>query len=238
MLATITRFVQANTQMKYPEHTSTQFDVELKAVCSSVLLMGEAVENQLRLALETLATGDPLMIDRVIDDGVAVNEMEIEIDNSCTNLLVRRQPTANDLRLVKTIIKTINDLERIGGEAESIARMAKILSLKNASMFPCLRQINYAADIAMGMLIAAMEAFDGMDSKAARTIVRKDSLLDDEFSAILRHLVAYMMEDTSELSNALNAALVTRSIERVGDHAKSISEYVIYMLEGREARDI
>jgi len=224
--------------MEYPEHTSTQFDVELKTVCASVLRMGEAVENQLRQALESLDTGDLLMIDRVINEGVAVNEMEIEIDYSCTNLLVRRQPTANDLRLVKTIIKTINDLERIGDEAESIARMAKVLSLKNVSVFPCLRQINYAADIAMGMLKAALQAFDAMDSNAARIVGRKDALIDDEFRSILRHLVAYMMEDTSELSNTLNAALVARSIERVGDHAKNISEYVIYMLEGREIRNI
>ena len=221
--------------MDYPEHTSTQFDVELKAMCSNVLRMGEAVENQFRLAMDTLETGDVLMIDRVLEEGVAVNAMEVEIDQSCINLLVRRQPTANDLRLVKTIIRTINDLERIGNEAESIARMAKLLALKNASMLPRNRQIKYAADIALGMLKAALEAFDSMDPNAARAVGRKDSLLDEEFRSILRHLVAYMMEDTSELSNALNSALIARSIERMGDHAKSISKYVIYMLEGRVA---
>jgi len=224
--------------MKYPEHTSTQFDVELNTVCANVLRMGELVENQFRCALESLATGDLMAIDQVIDEGFAVNAMEIEIDESCTNILVRRQPTANDLRLVKTIIKTINDLERIGDEAESIAHMAKLLAQKNLTLLPRHRQIKYAADIALEMLRAALEAFEGLDADAARKVGGKDALIDEEFSSILRHLVAYMMEDTSELTIALNAALVARSIERIGDHAKSISEYVIYMMKGRDVRNV
>jgi phosphate transport system protein len=224
--------------MKYPEHTSTQYDVELKTVCASVLRMGEAVESQLRDALEALATGDLITIDRVIKDGIVVNAMEIEIDESCTNILVRRQPTANDLRLVKTIIKTINDLERIGDEAESIALMAKLMIRKNSSLLPRYRQIIYTADIALEMLGAALDAFENLDTDAARKVGRKDDLIDEEFRSILRHLAAYMMEDTGELTMALNAALVARSIERIGDHAKSISGYVIYVMEGREGRNV
>jgi phosphate transport system protein len=223
--------------MKYPEHTSTQFDVELRTICSSVLQMGEAVENQFRLALESIETGDLMAIDRIIDEGHAVNAMEVSIDEFCTNLLVRRQPTANDLRLVKTIIKTINDLERIGDEAENIASTAKLMLQKNSVSLPCYRQIKYSADIALGMLRAALDAFDGLDPDAAKKIGRKDVLIDEEFHSILRHLVAYMMEDSSEISMALHAALVARSIERIGDHAKNISEYVVYMIEGREVRN-
>lgn len=223
--------------MKYPEHTSTQFDTELKAVCATVLQMGTAVENQFRLTLEFLETGDMMTIDHVIDEGHAVNSMEVEIDERCTNILARRQPTANDLRLVTTIIKTINDLERIGDEAESIARVSKQLDLKRSTQFPGYHQIKYIAGIALEMLSASMEAFETMDSEAARKIGRKDALIDEEFRTILRHLVAYMMEDNSDLSATLNAVLVARAIERIGDHAKNISEYVIYMMEGREARN-
>lgn len=223
--------------MKYPEHTSTQFDAELTAVCASVLQMGEAVENQFRLALDSLTTGDLMAIDRVIDEGHAVNAMEVEIDERCTDILVRRQPTANDLRLVTTIIKGINDLERIGDESENIARMSRLIAQRHPAELPRLYQIKYVAEIALGMLRAALDAFDAMDAHAARKIGRKDTLIDDEFRSILRHLVAYMMEDTSELSTVLQVVFIAKAIERIGDHAKNISEYVIYMMEGREARN-
>lgn len=229
--------VPAIIQMKYPEHTSNQFDAELQAVCTSVLKMGESVENQFRLALDTLTSGDLTSIDRVIDEGHEVNAMEVAIDENCTDILVRRQPTANDLRLVTTIIKTINDLERIGDEAENIARMSKLIALKHPDEFPRFYQIKYVAEIALGMLLAALNAFDAMDTDAAKKIGRKDTLIDEEFHSILRHLVAYMMEDTSELSMALQVVFVVKAIERIGDHAKNISEYVIYMLEGRDVRN-
>jgi phosphate transport system protein len=223
--------------MDYPEHTSSQFDVELKNLITNVLRMGEAIENQFRLAIESLATGDLEKIDRVMNDGVEINAMEVTIDESCINILARRQPTANDLRLVKTIIKTINDLERIGDEAESIARSARLISHKGFVPVPRQSQIKYVADIALGMLREALAAFDRMDSQAARKVWRKDTLIDEEFHSILRHLVAYMMEDNSEFSVAIQAALVARSIERASDHAKNISGYVVYMMEGRINRN-
>src|ERR1035437_2292815 len=223
--------------MKYPEHTSTQFDAELSAVCASVLQMGGAVEDQLSLALESLATGDLMTIDRVIDEGHVVNAMEVEIDERCTNILVRRQPTANDLRLVTAVIKTINDLERIGDEAESIVHLYAQFSEKYSKQLPRYQQIKYIAEIALGMLRAALDAFEALDSAAAKKIGRKDMLIDEEFRSILRHLVAYMMEDNNDLSTALNTVLIARAIERIGDHAKNISEYVIYMIEGREVRN-
>lgn len=199
--------------------------------------MGESVENQFSLALDSLSTGDLTTIDRIIDEGHAVNAMEVEIDERCTGILVRRQPTANDLRLVTAIIKTINDLERIGDESENIARMSKLIAQRSAAELPRIYQIKYAAEIALGMLRDALKAFDAMDADAAKKIGRKDTLIDDEFRSILRHLVAYMMEDTSELSTALHVIFVAKAIERIGDHAKNISEYVIYMLEGREVRN-
>lgn len=219
--------------MKYPEHTSTQFDAELKAVIESVLKMGAAVEDQFCLAMETLATGDSSVIDQIIEMGDSVNQMEMDIDETCTNILVRRQPTANDLRLVKTIIKTINDLERIGDEAESIARISKLLAEKNTGRLPRYYQIKYIAEVASGMLHGALSAFDSMDIKAARKVGHKDSLIDEEFRSILRHIVAYMMEDTSELSLALHLVFIAKAIELIGDHAKDISGHVVYMMEGQ-----
>lgn len=223
--------------MKYPEHTSAQFDAELTEVRASVQKMGTAVERQLRSALDALATGDLMTIDRVLDDGHTVNAMEVEIDEKCTDILVRRQPTANDLRLVTAVIKTINDLERIGDEAENIARMSKAVAQKQPYYFPCYLQLKYIGEIALEILRATLDAFDALDVESAKNAWRKDMQIDGEFRVILRHLVAYMMEDTSALSTTLQAALVARAIERIGDHAKHISEYVVYMVEGRESRN-
>lgn len=223
--------------MKYPEHTSTQFDTELTAVCASVLQMGKAVENQFRLALDSLATGDLMAIDRVMDAGHSINTMEIDIDENCTRIFVRRQPTANDLRLVKTIIKIINELEHIGDEAENIACMSKLIAQKHSSHLPGYQQIKYIADVALGMLSASLAAFDAMDADSARKVGRKDALIDAELNSILRHLVGYIMEDATKLPTALQTLCAAKSIKRIGDHTKSISKHVVYMMEGREIRN-
>jgi phosphate transport system protein len=223
--------------MKYPEHTSTRFDSELDIVCSNVLQMGTSVKYQFLLAMESLETGDLTTIDKVIDEGHAVNAMEVQIDELCTELLVRRQPAANDLRLVSTIIKTINDLERIGDEAESIARMSGLIAQKQSVSPPCLPQIKYVAALARDMLDASLTAFEEFDAAAAKKVGRKDTLIDEEFHIILRHLVAYMMEDTSELSSVLQVVFIVKAIERIGDHARNISKYVVYMVEGCEPRN-
>lgn len=219
--------------MKYPEHTSTQFDVELTTACANVLQMGKAVENQFRLALNSLTTGDLAAVDRVIDAGHSINAMEIDIDENCTRIFVRRQPTANDLRLVKAIIKIINDLEHIGDEAESIACMSRLIAEKRAAHLPSYHQINYIGEVALEMLSASLIAFDEMDADSARKVGRKDALIDAELQSILRHHIGYMMEDASELPTALQTLCVVKSIKRIGDYIKSITKHVVYMMEGR-----
>lgn len=223
--------------MEYPEHTSTRFDVELSAVCSTVMQMGDAVESQFTRAIEALVSGDLIAIDGVIDDGHTVNAMEVEIDEMCIQILVRRQPTANDLRLIKTIIKIINDLERIGDESEHIALMAKVISQRLPAHMLREQQIKYIAEIALGMLRDALDAFDAMDAAAAKKVGRRVTLIDEEFRSILRHLMGYMMEDASELTTVLQVVFVAKAIENIVHHAKSLSEYVVYMMEGREARN-
>lgn len=223
--------------MKYPTHTPTRFDAELSAVCTRMQQMGAIVSGQFRQSIDSLAKHDLMVMDRVIDEGHVVNALEVEINELCVDILARRQPTANDLRLVSAVIKTVNDLERIGDEAENIAHMSRTIAQNPSVQLPRQLQIEYLAGIAFGMLGSAMEAFDAMDSAAARKIGHKDTLVEEEFRSILRHLVAYMMEDTSELSTTLQAAFIIRAIERIANHAKNISEYVVYMLEGREVRN-
>lgn len=223
--------------MKYPTHTSTRYDAELSAVCIRMQQMGAIVSGQFRQAIDSLATRDLMTMDRVIDEGHVVNALEVEISELCIDILARRQPTANDLRLVSAVIKTVNDLERIGDEAENIAHMSRTIAQKTTAPLPRQLQIEYLGGIAFDMLGGAMAAFDAMDSAAARKIGHKDTLVEEEFRSILRHLIAYMMEDTSELSTTLQAAFIIRAIERIANHAKNISEYVVYMLEGREVRN-
>jgi phosphate transport system protein len=220
------------------EHTSKQFDTELEAIRARVLQMGGMVENQIRLAIESLITGDVELMNRVIEDDHRVNALEVEIDESCNHVLVRRQPAAGDLRMITTVIKTITDLERIGDEAEKIARMAKMLSQKESLRHPRYTQIKQASDIAMDMLRKSLDAFARLDLAMAAQVVRQDELVDEEFRSIMRYLITFMMEDPRTISTSLEIVFVAKAIERIGDHAKNMSEYVVYMVKGRDVRHV
>jgi phosphate transport system protein len=220
------------------EHTSKQFDAELEAVRARVLQMGGVVESQIRLAIESLISGDVELMNRVIEDDHRVNALEVEIDESCSHILVRRQPAAGDLRMITTVIKTITDLERIGDEAEKIARMAKLLSQKERLRHPRYHQIKQASDIALDMLRKSLDAFARLDLNLAAQVVRQDEQVDEEFRSIMRYLITFMMEDPRTISTSLEILFVAKAIERIGDHAKNMSEYVVYMVKGRDVRHV
>ena len=220
------------------EHTSRQFDAELEAVRARVLQMGGLVESQIQLALEALIGGDVALMNRVIGDDHRVNAMEVEIDESCNQIIARRQPAAGDLRMVMTVIKTITDLERIGDEAEKIARMAKLLSQKERLILPRYNEINHAAELALDMLRKSLDAFARLDLACAAQVVRQDEKVDEEFRTIMRYLITFMMEDPRTISTALETLFVAKAIERIGDHAKNMSEYVVYMVKGRDVRHV
>jgi len=224
--------------MASSEHTSKQFDAELEAVRARVLQMGGLVESQIQLAIESLVSGDVELMNRVIADDHRVNALEVEIDESCNHILVRRQPAAGDLRLIMTVIKTITDLERIGDEAEKIARMAKLLSQKERLILPRYNEIKYAAELALDMLRKSLDAFARLDLACAAKVVRQDEQVDEEFRTIMRYLITFMMEDPRTISTALEILFVAKAIERIGDHAKNMSEYVVYMVKGRDVRHV
>ncbi len=220
------------------EHTSKQFDTELEAVRARVLQMGGLVESQIRLAIEALVNGDVPLMNRIINDDHRVNAMEVEIDESCNQIIARRQPAAGDLRMVMTVIKTITDLERIGDEAEKIARMGKLLSQRNSLILPRYTEIKHAADLALDMLRKSLDAFARLDLAYAAQVVRQDELVDEEFRTIMRYLITFMMEDPRTISTALEILFVAKAIERIGDHAKNMSEYVVYMVKGKDVRHV
>jgi phosphate transport system protein len=224
--------------MSSSDHISKQFDSELEAIRANVLQMGGLVEQQIRNAVEALVSSDVAMMTHVIEEDHRVNGMEVKIDEACSQVIARRQPTASDLRLVMTVVKTITDLERIGDEAEKIARMAKMLSQKHGLAIPRYTEIKRASEIAVDMLRKALDAFARLDVVMAAQVVRQDDLVDEEFRAIMRYLITFMMEDPRTISTSLEILFVAKAIERIGDHAQNIAEYVIYMVKGRDVRHV
>ena len=218
------------------EHSSKQYDQELEAIRSKVLLMGGMVETQFDAALECFRVGDVERAERVIAEDQAVNQLEVSLDDACSHLIVRRQPTANDLRTVMATIKVITDLERIGDEATKVARIAKGLHERGPSSFNHYDMIRTISKATCDLLHDALDAFARLDGKQALQLIAADEVVDHEFRTIMRTLVTFMMEDPRTISSALDTLWVAKAIERIGDHAKNIAEYVIYVVEGRDIR--
>jgi len=224
--------------MNSSKHTLTQFDDELEAMREQVMLMGGLVENQIRLVMEALLNNDVALMERVIDNDRLVNGMEVTIDEKCVQIIARRQPAANDLRLVMTMIKTITDIERIGDEAKKIARMGIHLSRREPFHTPRYTEIRHAAKLVLEMLHQALDSFARLDVSGVTHVIRQDELVDNEFRIVLRYLVTLMMEDPRTISSALEMLFIAKSVERMGDHAQNIAEYTVYMVKGRNARHI
>jgi phosphate transport system protein len=218
-------------------HTSKQFDAELEAVRTRVLQMGGMVEQQIVRAVDGLSSGEMTVIDEVIEDDHRVNALEVQLDEDCSHIIARRQPAASDLRLLIAVIKTITDLERIGDEAEKIARMAKLIYSAERMHMPRM-EIKNMAGLALAMLRKALDAFARLDVKAALEVVRQDEAVDAEFRAVLRQLITFMMEDPRTISRCLEVLFIAKAIERIGDHSKNMAEYVIYMVQGRDVRHL
>ncbi len=219
-----------------PDHTLKQFDTELEEIRSRVLQMGGLVEQQIMRAIEALTNGHVGLAREVMDNDHRVNALEVAIDEECSTVIARRQPAAKDLRMIMTVVKTITDLERIGDEAAKIARMTLSLYSSDRPTVPRAAEIQHVADIALGMLRNALDAFARLDLAVAAKVVRQDEQVDSEFKAILRQLITFMMEDPRTISHALDILFIAKSIERIGDHSKNMSEYVVYLVKGKDVR--
>ncbi len=219
-------------------HISSRFDQDLQNVLSNVLSMGGIAEEQLLNAIEALVNSDVGLATEVVEKEIQVNTQEVKIDQECTQILARRQPAARDLRLLMAIIKTITDLERIGDEAQKIAKRSIDLTEKEGGPRAYYISIKAMGHLVSSMLHDALDAFARMDSKSALQVANKEPESDDQYSAIMRQLITYMMEDARNISGALDAVWVIRALERIGDHARNICEYVIYFVEGKDVRHI
>ena len=216
-------------------HISRRFNEDLERLRNKVLTMGGFVEQQLNNAVTALVEGDSSLGESVAMNDSKVNGMEIAIDEEASRILATRGPTAGDLRLIVAIIKTITDLERIGDEGEKLGYIASRLASmeRPADKY---REVKHLGRQVAEMVHGALDAFARLDAQAAVRVAREDKTIDEEYEAIQRQSITFMMEDPRTIRRALDVMWVVRALERIGDHAKNICEYVIYMVHGKDVR--
>jgi phosphate transport system protein len=216
-------------------HISSRYNEDLERLRSSVMEMGGLVERQLVQAIGGLTEPDARVIMRVAQEELQINQLERTIDEDCSRILATRGPTASDLRLIITILKTITDLERIGDEGEKIAAIGARLAMRErpSSAYSELRNLG---EVVIQMLHDTLDAFARLDVRLALEVVRRDRTVDDEYEAIHRQNITFMMEDPRSIRRALDVMWVVRSLERIGDHAKNVCEYLIYLVHGKDVR--
>lgn len=218
------------------DHTLRQYDVELEHMRNRVLQMGGYVEQQVVNAMQGFVYGGSVS-DQVLENDRNVNDYEVELDDACAQIIARRQPAANDLRAILSVSKAVNDLERIGDEAKKIAKAAKLIHDNDASACPPV-QLTHVGNLAVELLRKTLDAMARRDVDAAARIVKQDKELDAEFKAVMRQLITYMMEDPRTISRGIDILFAAKALERIGDHAKNIAKYTIFMVRGRDVRHI
>lgn len=216
-------------------HISRRFNEDLERVRGKVLSMGGFVEQQLARAVLALVDGDSKMGEAVARDDYQINNMEVSIDEECSRILATRAPTAGDLRVIVAIIKAITDLERMGDECEKIGYIASRLASQERPADKY-REIKHLGRIVQDMVHDSLDAFARMDAEAALRVARQDRLVDEEYESIQRQSITFMMEDPRSIRRALDVMWIVRALERIGDHAKNMCEYVIYMVHGKDVR--
>jgi phosphate transport system protein len=218
-------------------HISKRFDNELEDMRHQVLAMGGLVETQVANGLRGLFESDSELAWRVVQDDDKVDRMEVDIDDQCLKILARRQPAASDLRLVVAIIKTINDLERIGDQAEKLGRNQLELIDDDAGSSHCMR-LEHLGNLVSKMLNKALDSFARMDVDEALKTIGLDEKINAEFDGMMRQLITHMMEDPRTIRNALRVSWCARALERIGDHSKNICEHVVFLVRGKDVRHI
>jgi phosphate transport system protein len=219
------------------DHTHKQFDNEMEAIRSGVLTMGGLVETQLARAIMLVEGKEEQgLVEEVGADEQRINQMQVDMDLQCSQIIAKRQPAAIDLRMILTVTKIVNDLERVGDETKKVAKKATL-----AAQNQRLSQVRYfdvarAAGRAKEMLQLSLDAFARLDVEAATEVIDLDDEIDAAFSAIMRQLISYMMEDPRTISPALEIVFMAKSIERIGDHAKNIAEAVVQVVKGIDVR--
>lgn len=223
------------TEIAESHHTVRGYDVDLTGLRMKLLEMGGLVHDQVQRATRALLQNDRDLARGVLAREREVNEYDLNIDEDGIALIARRQPMGSDLRVVISIARAVADLERVGDEAKKIA--LHVLNQDAAHITAQLKHdVRHMAPLAAAMVHGALDAFDRMDATAAVEVARRDRELNDQFHASVRRLVTVAMEDPRRLQSIVDSMFVLKSLERIGDHAKSIARYVIYLVQGRDVR--
>jgi phosphate transport system protein len=233
----VRRGYRAMEKSDLSQHISRRFNEDLEQIRGRVLAMGGFVEDQLAKAVTALVEGDSRLGESVVQDDFQVNAMEVTIDEECSRILATRAPAASDLRLIVAIIKAITDLERMGDECEKIGLIAACLAVEErpANKY---REVKHLGRLVQSIVHDTLDAFARLDPDAALRVARMDKAVDEEYEAIQRQSITFMMEDPRNISRALDVMWIVRALERIGDHAKNICEYVIFMVHGKDIRHI
>ncbi len=220
------------------KHISQRYNQELEDLRQQVMNMGGLVEGQLSKALNSLVNGEAELAEQIIKDDALVNDFEVKIDEECIQVVARRQPAAGDLRLIMAISKATTDLERVGDEARKIAMMARALDSEDhtAPSAKYLNAIKHLGEQVENMLHHALDAFARLDSDDALSVITMEEVADNEYDALSRQLLTYMMEDPRKISGAMDVLWAARALERIGDHAVNIAEHVVYAVHGQDIR--
>jgi phosphate transport system protein len=210
------------------------FREELEALLARLLEMGGLAEDRVREAVHGLVTRDAALIAKVRDGDEPINRLHIEIDDRCFRLLALHQPMATDLRAIVAAVKINTDLERVGDLAVNIAEAAQ----RYATHPPVKKLIDIPqmGDIAQGMLHDALDAFVRRNTQLAQQVLNEDDRLDGLKTQVFRELLTYMLHDPSTVEPALDLILISRHLERIGDHATNIAEDVIFMVSAQDVR--
>jgi phosphate transport system protein len=220
------------------KHLSSQFDEDLNSLCAKLLQMGGVVEQQIDIAMRAFSEMNLDLCNQVIEREKTVNSLEVEIDSTCVELIARRQPTARDLRLVMAISKAITNLERAGDEAERVAKRTRRIINEAGNFNINAAEIKLSGQMAIDLLRQSLDCFARLDAVAAVKVVQDDKQIDDEFRGFVRKLITYMAEDPKMISTGLDLLFIAKAIERIGDHAKNIAEFVIYIVKGADVRHV
>ena len=226
--------------ISHDAHTVKQFDAQLANLRNLVLEMGGLVEDQIKNAVKSLDDEVLTLAREVIARDQIINGLQVKIDEDTITLIATRQPVGSDLRLIMSLSKAVTDLERIGDEAEKIARMT-IKTYDVVSSPPSaklLRDVTPMAKLATDMLHGCLDALARVDVEMAVNVARGDDNLDQEFQSALRRLITYMMEDPRTIGHAISVLFIIKALERIGDHAKNIAEYIIYLVKGKDVRHV
>ncbi len=219
----------------FGQHISRKFNEELEHLRTQVANMGGLVESQLSQAVEAIVAADSALGLEVAKKDVEVNRFEVAIDEECGRILATRAPAAADLRLIMAVIKAITDLERIGDEAQRIGILAARLAGESRSVSRY-DELKTLAEHVQEMVHDALDAFGRLDASDALLVVEEDKLVDEEYDMISRQCISMMMEDPHTIRRFMDVSWVARALERIGDHAKNIAEYVIYLVQGKDIR--